>query len=161
MDFDSKIKIDDNRKVDILLKLMESFRSQIMAWHDRAYFAAVASFGLLLGVTKLWINTKDKKWPYLICFICSIIIFEVLTQFYLRSTRQNYQGNEDGKLKCEYALRLKDEDAFFNNDRFFWKEIPAKELGRPPRDINLLINAHIVVSIFLSAVCVVVAYFKF
>jgi len=155
MDFHSKVNIDDNRKVDILLKLMESFRSQIMAWHDRAYVAAVGSLGLLLGVTKLWIDTENKELLFLIGYVSAIVIFEILTQLYLRTTRHNYEGNEEGKLKCEYALRLKDEDAYFSEAMFFWKGAADKDIGLPPRDIDLLIKGHIVTSALLVAVCII------
>ena len=60
MKLESKVDIKDKEKVDILKSLMESVRSQIMFWHDRAYIAATASFGILLTITKLWIDTLNK-----------------------------------------------------------------------------------------------------
>lgn len=57
MTLESQITIDDTEKIAILKSLMESSRSQIMFWHDRAYIAAVGSFGVLLTITKLWIDS--------------------------------------------------------------------------------------------------------
>ncbi len=154
MDYKSRVNIEDHQ-VEIILKLMESFRSQIMAWHDRAYVAAIGSMGLILMITKLWIETEHKKPLVLIGYAGAIVLFEILTQFYLRSIRHNYMGNEEGKQRCEYTLRLKDEDVYFSEDRFFGKGQPGTDTGLPSRDINFLIIGHIVASAFLAFVCVI------
>jgi hypothetical protein len=158
--FESVVDVNADRKVDILLSLMGSFRSQIMAWHDRAYLVATSSFGLLLVIAKQWLDTPNKTPLYLIGYAIAIAFLAWLTQLYLRSVMNAYQGNEAGKLKCEYALRLKDEDTYFRGARFFWVESdPQKERGMPARDIQVLQVAHGIVAGLLVVVCLLVFYF--
>lgn len=158
--FESSIDLKVDHKVNTLLSLMESFRSQIMAWHDRAYVVATTSFGLLLVITKQWMDNQSKNLIYLAGYIAIIILFSLLTQFYLRVANNAYKGNEEGKIKCEYALKLKEEDFYFHGKRFFWaEEDPKKEQGMPSHDIYILRVAHGITTIVLIFICILTSYF--
>jgi hypothetical protein len=157
MDFRSSLQISDDRKVEIVLKLLESSRSQIMTWHNQAYVATTASLGLVFLVTKVWMSASPETLAGLLACEVAITAFAVLTQFYLRSARDNYNGNEENKLKCEYALRLKDENAYFDGARFYWAESGEKDRGMPFRDMPVLRWAHAIAS-FLSGVICLIAF---
>jgi hypothetical protein len=190
----SKVKIKNEEKVDILQSLMESVRSQIMFWHDRAYIVATASFGLLLTIAKLWIDTLNKTIDtehtqhaidilikeagtqkltidtikkmiispidtpkmILLCiiYITAIILIECFTQIYLETAEKFYNDNEECKVKCEYALNLKENDAYLSDNdsntkgyKFFWAS--ENDKGMPAKDISILRTAHKIFSCVL------------
>ena len=192
----SNVDIKDQEKVDILKSLMESVRSQIMFWHDRAYIAATASFGILLTITKLWIDTLNKTIDtqhtqhvidilnkavgipkptidtlnkmlvspidtpkmILLCtsYVIVIVLTEWFTQIYLEIAEKFYKDNEECKLKCEYALRLKEGDAYLSNKdpntkkyKFFWA--PENDTGMAAKDISSLRKAHMIFACVLVA----------
>jgi len=60
MYFHSSLTIDPHEKVEIVLKLLESSRSQVMTWHNQAYVSTTSSLSLILLVTKLWVNAWPK-----------------------------------------------------------------------------------------------------
>jgi hypothetical protein len=194
MKLKSEVNIKDEEKVDILKSLMESVRSQIMVWHDRAYIAATASFGLLLTITKLWIDTLNKTIDIqhtqhavdilnqaigtqkptidilnkmlvspidtpkmiLLCisYVVVIVLTECFTQIYLETVEKFYNDNEECKVKCEYALKLKENNAYLSDDgssnkdyKFFWAS--ENDKGMPAKDISSLRKAHKIFSCFL------------
>lgn len=157
MGFHSSLDVSNPQKVEIMLKLLESSRSQIMAWHNQAYVGTVASLGLVLFVTKVWVTALPKTLVGLSGCEVAIAAFAILTKLYLRSTHANYRNNEKHKLKCEYALRLKDENAYFEGARFYWAEPGETEKGMPALDIPVLRWSHAIAS-FLSAVICAVAF---
>jgi len=156
MDFHSSLTIDPHEKVEIVLKLLESSRSQVMTWHNQAYVATTASLALILLVTKFWVSAWPKTLVGLLACEVAIVAFAILTQLYLRSIQDNYRDNEEHKLKCEYALRLKDENAYFDGARFYWAESGEMEEGMPARDIRALRWSHAIAS-FLSATIYAIA----
>ncbi len=190
-----KIDIDNKQKIDILQSLMESFRSQIMFWHDRAYIAATASFALLLTIAKLWIDTLNKTIDtqrtidilnkaigtqkptidilnktlvslketigtpkmILLCaiYVIVILLIEMFTQIYLEAAENAYKGNEECKVKCEYALRLKEDNYYLDKGKFFWApQEEEKDRGMPAKDISSLRKAHRIFAGVLVAGCV-------
>lgn len=151
----SSIELSADKKVEVLLSLMESFRSQIMAWHDRAYAVATTSLGLLLFVTKQWIDAPNKNLIYLGGYIIVILIFSWLTEMYLKAAHDAYNGNEQGKIQCEYALRLKESGAYFHNERVFWAPPdPQKDRGMPANDIERLRYGYRIATLLLILICV-------
>ncbi len=155
MNFQSSLQVSNDQKVEIILKLLESSRSQIMTWHNQAYVAATASLGLILVVTNVWVRAQPKTPIGLGLSEVVIIAFAVLTQLYLRSTHDHYNDNEEHKLKCEYALRLKDENAYFDGARFYWAETGEREKGMPARDIPVLRWSHATASFLCAAICAI------
>jgi len=152
MDLQSNLEISNDQKVEIIQKLLESSRSQIMTWHNQAYVAASASLGLILVVTNVFLGAQKKTLAALAVYEVAITAFAILTQLYLRITHDNYDNNEKHKLKCEYALRLKDENAYFRGARFYWAESGEMEKGMPARDIQALRLAHAIVSFTLAII---------
>lgn len=102
MDYDSLLVIDQGKRVDIIVSLLQSHRSQIMTWHNQAYVAATASFALLLVMAKYWLEIPNKHPFTLIAFLMAIAMLAQGTRKYLDVAMKNYEGNEDAKLKCEY-----------------------------------------------------------
>ncbi len=154
MDFRSHLQISNDQKVEIILKLLESSRTQIMTWHKQAYVATTASLGLIFLVTKVWVSASTKPLAGLLVCEVAIIAFAILTQSYLRAARDNYNNNESHKLKCEYALRLKDENAYFDGARFYWvPESGEEDKGMPFRDMPVLRWSHAIASFLSATIC--------
>jgi hypothetical protein len=153
MDFDSNLDVSNDRKVEIVVKLLESSRTQIMSWHNQAYVAASASLGLMLVVINVCLTARSKTLVGLLAYEVGIVALATFGQLYLRATHENYANNEKHKLKCEYALRLKDENAYFNGARFYWAERGEMERGMPARDIRVLRWSHAIASFLLVTIC--------
>ena len=155
----SKLQLSETVKPEIILKLLEWSKSHIMTWHNQAYVAGTASVGLMLLITKTWFSVRNKSWTGLIMYEAGILAFAVISQFYLLAAQRNYEGNEELKVKCEYALRLKDEDVYLDG-MFFWSEKGKTDKGLPTRDIKVLRWSHAVFSVLLAALCVITFYFR-
>jgi hypothetical protein len=159
LDPTSNVDIDEAGKVNVLVSLMSSCRSERTNWHNQAYIAAVSSFGLLLAVFKVWMDVGNKRWVLFLSFIMALGFFELLTQQYLTVANQKIRGNNDVILKCEHALKLKDENVYFQgNHKFFWREPNELEKGLSGdwfKDIRMLRISHIVVSIFLATMLII------
>ncbi len=152
MSYQSALDMNNKDKAGTIVKLLESSTSQIMTWHNQAYVAASASLGLLLGITKLWLGTQHKTWIGLAVFEAGIVAFTILAYLYLTAAEHNYNGNEEVKVKCEYALRLKDEGAYLEKIRFFWAP-KGEDKGMPSRDIPILKYANAIVGLIVAAAC--------
>src|SRR5579871_1467672 len=148
----STLEIDNKNKLDTMTKLLDSSTSQIMTWHNQAYVAATASLGLLLALTKMWHDTQHKSWPGLAVFEVGIAAFTILAYRYLKAAERNYHGNWEVKVKCQYALRLEDQGAYLEKERFFWAP-EGKDRGMPSHDIRDLKYASVIVGLILAAVC--------
>ena len=155
----SNITLDEGEKVSVLTNLMSSCRAERTNWHNQAYIAAVSSFGLLLAVFKVWMDISNKRWILFLSFLMALGFFELLTQLYLNVANEKLVGNNRVILKCEHALKLKDEGVYFqNNYRFFWKDADELEKGLSDdwyKDIRLLRISHVVVTIFIAAMLIV------
>lgn len=155
--WESNIKLGDKDKINVLVSLMSTAKAQASEWQNRAYIASTASWALILGVLKLYLEDTRGARPTSLVFIFAIFLFEILTQFYLRFAKRAYDGNEEVVQKCEVVLRLKDNRAYFSKVAFFFpdKNISSQE-GKPktgagikPDDILLLQSAHIIVSVIV------------
>lgn len=153
MSLQSKLEITSEKKVEIITKLLESSRAQIMTWHNQAYIAASASLGVILLATNYWITASQKTRAGAVACVFGIVTFSVVTQLYLHATQENYNNNEKHKLKCEYALKLKDENEYFSKARFYWAEEGEMERGMPAKDIYILRWSHAITSVILAIVC--------
>ena len=125
-----------------------------MVWHNQAYIAAAASLGVLLGITKVWLGTQQKTVTGLAAFEVGILGFTTLAYLYLAAAHRNYKGNEEVKVKCERALRLKDEGSYFETGRFFWAS-EGNDDGMPARDIPILKYGTPVAGLALGVACLV------
>jgi len=152
MGYQSTLDLKDKEKIDTIVKLLESARSQIMTWHNQAYIAATASLGLLLGITKLWLDTEHKTGPSLMVFEVGIVAVTVLAYLYLDAALHNYNGNEEIRVKCEYALRLKDQGTYFEGARFVWAP-EGEDKGMPSHDIRLLQYSDVIAGFVLAVAC--------
>jgi len=147
----------DGKKVDVILRLLETHKSHTMTWHVQAYVAATASIGLMVYIFNSYANLKSHS-DHLtrVIYGAGIILFAILSRLYLRVAERNYRGNEKYVIRCEYALKLKDNGIFFVADpvadpapktEFYRRITPDK--GMRPDDIILLTWSHLIVTIML------------
>ncbi len=158
MNFESSLEIDNGKKVDVVISLLQSHQSQKMTWHNQAYVAATASLGLMLVIVKLWLDSPGKSLIALIVWALGIILLEYWTRRFLNVALDSYNGNEEARIKCEYALRLKENNIYFAGNRFYWKP-EGEDRGMTSADIPVLRTLHWIASAFLIGVCVL-HYFK-
>jgi hypothetical protein len=150
MEHERLLDIDNNQKVEVVIGLLQSHRQQIMAWHSHAYVAATASFGALLVIGKYWIESPCKTLLALLCVVSVTVFLAIGTWLYLGVARDNYNGNEREKIKCEYALGLKEQGLYLKGEDFYFMP-GAKDPGMPSKDIPALRRIHAVLSLLLVA----------
>ena len=128
----SNLNISDEKKVDIILSLLSSFRNTVQAWTERAYKTTIWSIGIMLSVVGYWIlyggSITGKGRLF---FGIALFVFGLLTQLYLSASKRAHKGNGVAIVKCEAVLKLCDKNSFFEGERFFGysgKWLPSKSL---------------------------------
>ena len=128
----SNLKISDEKKVDIIISLLSSFRNTIQAWTERAYKTTIWSIGIMLSVVGYWIlHGGGIAGKGRLFFGVALFVFGLLTQLYLSAAQRAHKGNGVAIAKCEAVLKLCDKDCFFERKRFFGysgKWLPSKSL---------------------------------
>jgi len=112
----SKLNIDDDHKVNVIVSIMNSVREQIGQWHSRSYAVASWSIALLLGIVAYWVkeNPGHKE-----IFVTAMFLFTVMGQIYLHVSQDAIKKNGRVLVKCESVLRLNEEDTYLGNGKFF------------------------------------------
>jgi hypothetical protein len=152
----SHLKLGDDKKIEVALRLLDLHKSHSITWHQQAYIAAAASIGVTAYIFNNYASQSSHSWDRTRwIYVIGIAIFAVLSQWYLEVAACNYWGNQTYIIKSEYALKLKDEEEYFTaaspqdveKTRFYPR--PAKDVGMPPEDIILLAWSHLLLSAML------------
>lgn len=117
---ESNIDIKDDKKVDVMIALYVSLRSNIVQWNDRAYRATAWSIGLSLAVVMYWI-THSSSMPILgrFIFAVGIFMFGSITQRYLLAIRQAHKGTGRVIDRVQATLKLCDKSVYIQDALFF------------------------------------------
>ena len=113
----SALEINNERKVDVVVSVMNSVREQIGQWHSRSYSVATWSIAILLGIVAYWIksgNAVDQLF-----FVAGMFLFTGMGQIYLYFSQDAIKKNGQVLVKCEAVLRLTEHDTYVQNDKFF------------------------------------------
>lgn len=143
----SKLNIESDRKVDVVLSVMNSMREQIGQWHNRSYSVATWSIVVLLGIVAYWFksgNSADKEF-----FVIGMFLFVIMSQIYLHFSQDAIKKNGRVLAKCETVLRLTEQDTYVCNDTFF-DPSPTGEWVTPV-EIKALRWFHLVVGLIAIA----------
>ena len=128
----SNLNISDEKKIDIIISLLTSFRTTIQAWTERAYKTTIWSIGIMLSVLGYWIlHGSSITGKGRLFFVVALFVFGLLTQLYLSAAQRAHKGNGVAIAKCEAVLKLCDKDCYFDGERFFGysgKWLPSKSL---------------------------------
>lgn len=140
--------IPDDKKIEIVINLMNNFRAQINEWNDRAFKTTTWSAGLTISFVAYRLLNIDKIGPQENTFILiSVIIFGFLNILYILSAIRSHYGNGKGLVKCEALLKLCDIGEYIKDERFFGYS--GKWL--PSINLRILIFVHIFINIM--AIC--------
>lgn len=140
-----KLEPNDEKKVDVLISLMNTSKFNILSWSERAYKATSWSVGIILAIVGYFIlhgNLMPFKGRIIITL--GTILFGFMTQLYLSAAKRAHNGNGYVLVKCESALRLCEKGTYFKEQEFFGfsgQYLPSKSL-------KVLRMFHIVVLVF-------------
>ncbi len=128
----SNLEISDQKKVDIIIALLASFRNTVQIWTERAYKTTIWSIGIMLSIVGYWIlHGESLLGKGRLFFAVALFIFGLLTQLYLSVAQRAHRGNGIAIAKCEAVLKLCDKNSFFDGERFFGysgKWLPSESL---------------------------------
>lgn len=116
----SNLNISDDKKIDILINLMNSFRTNVQAWTERAYKLTIWSVGIMISsVSYCFLHSETITKKGLIFISIALFVFGLLTQLYLSAAQRAHKGNGIAISKCEAALKLCDLGSYLKNELFF------------------------------------------
>jgi hypothetical protein len=146
----SSLNIADEKKVDVLLTILENTRSGISSLTNQSYTATVWSITLMISVCAFWLSTELPIEVLRWLLICAILIFTFLTQWYLWLLRSFNRSGGRTLVQIEAALQLCNENAYIKDLPFF------KYTGEwlPPYQLVQLSIFHMVVSVFVVIVLI-------
>jgi hypothetical protein len=128
----SNLEISNEKKVDIIISLLGSFRNTVQAWTERAYKTTIWSIGIMLSIVGYWVlHGGDISGRGRLFFSIALVVFGLLTQLYLQAAQRAHRGNGIAIAKCEAVLNLCNKDSYFAGERFFGysgKWLPSKSL---------------------------------
>ena len=117
---DSALDIADEKKVDVLVQYLMSLRSNIVAWNDRAYRAAVWSTGILFSASGYCLfHRAEMTTSVRVMLAIGFALFGGLTQNFLYAARRSHRGTGRVIDRVQATLRLCDENAYIKGARFF------------------------------------------
>lgn len=129
------------KKVDVLISLVSSLRSDHIAWIDRTYKAATWSIGILVTAMSYVMLQKDTLQPNEIIFIAiGMTLFGLITQLFFCAGRNAHHGIGAALSRCEASLKLCETDCYLQGTPFFGYS------GKwvPPTHITILQIFHFV-----------------
>jgi len=161
-DLKSNINVEDkeDKKAEVVLRLLELHRSHILTWHQQAYIAATASLALMVYIFDSYAKLLPEQHNLRtrLIYVVGVALFAGLVQLYLDVVASNYEGNEKCVIKCEYALKLKTDGVYFTaspearpqpETTIYHRPDKGPDRGMPPEDVALLAWSHLVVSVML------------
>lgn len=114
------IEFSHEKRIDVIISVMESIRQSILSWTERSYKATSWSIGILLSVVSFWILYGDPVNIRIRSIIASgMFIFGSFTQLYLLAALRAFRGNGSTLVKCEAALNLCNKGSYFKHQPFF------------------------------------------
>lgn len=115
----SSFNIADEKKVDVLLMLLDKTRLGISSLTQQSYTATVWSITLMVSVCAFWISSELNDKALRLLLISAVLIFASLTQWYLWALRNFNRGSGKVLVQLEAALHLCDENAYIKGSPFF------------------------------------------
>ena len=152
----STLDISDDKKVELLISIMNAVRADHISWIDRTYKAAMWSIGLLVTAMSFVLVEKINIPPNGLLFIAiGMTLFGISTQLFFCAARSAHHGIGATIVRCQTGLRLCEEGGYLNGQTFF-----GYHEGKwiPPTQITLLQILHFIV-LLLSVL--IVASVKF
>jgi len=138
----STLNINDDKKVDVLVSLVSSLRSDHISWIDRSYKAATWSIGILVSAMSYVILQKPEIATSKIVFVAiGMLFFGLITQLFFCAARNAHHGIGAALSRCEASLRLCETGSYLVETPFFGYS------GKwvPPTHITILQTLHFVV----------------
>lgn len=114
------IEFSNEKRIDVIISVMESIRQSILSWTERSYKATSWSVGILLSVVSFWIlygNPVNFRIRGIIA--TGVFVFGSFTQLYLLAALRAFRGNGSTLVKCEAALSLCSTGSYFKHQPFF------------------------------------------
>jgi hypothetical protein len=106
------ITVDDNKRGDVLLKLLEQNRTEIRCWNERLFTASFWVAAAILGIVG-FVLKEDTLTPELrvlaACGVGALALFHLSIAWRARS---HVSTNGDGLVKIQRALLLTDHGAY-------------------------------------------------
>lgn len=117
---ESTLAIPNAKKVDVLVALYMSLRSNIAEWINRSYRATAWSVGLLMTATGYWVlRGSETPLSLRIVVALGLFLFGSLTQCFLYIARGAHHATGRAIDRVQATLRLCDEDIYIKDARFF------------------------------------------
>jgi hypothetical protein len=147
----SALDISDDKKIDVLVSLVSSLRSDHVSWIDRTYTVATWSVGILVTAMSYTILQKDELSANEIAYIAiGMTLFGLVTQLFFCAARNAHHGIGAALSRCEASLGLCEPGCYLQNTPFFG--YTGKWV--PPTHITILQIFHsivLVISVFMVA----------
>jgi len=151
----SALTISNDKKVELLISIMNELRADHISWIDRSYKAAMWSIGLLVTAMSYVLMEKNNiPENGLIFIVIGMTLFGIVAQLFFCAARNAHHGIGAAIVRCEAGLRLCEAGSYLNDQPFFGYS------GEwiPPTQITILQILHFVV-LLLSVL--IVASVKF
>ncbi|MBI5183789.1 MAG: hypothetical protein HY999_05450 [Nitrospinae bacterium] len=127
-----QLEPSEDKKVDVLIALMNTSKFNILSWSERAYKASTWSVGIILAIVGyFFLYGNNMPYKGRIILTLGTILFGLLTQLYLSAAKRAHFGNGYVLVKCESALRLCEKGTYFKDTEFFGysgQYLPSKSL---------------------------------
>jgi hypothetical protein len=140
----SALNINDDKKVELLLSLMSSLRTDNTSWIDRTYKSAIWSIGILVTAMS-FIFIENSKIPAngIIFIAIGMSLFGLVTQLFFCAARNAHNGIGAALIRCEASLRLCESGSYLTEAPFFGYS------GHwiPPTHITIMQVLHFIVLI--------------
>lgn len=146
-----KFNVSDEKKVDVLLALMTNVRENIRYWTEQSYNATVWSIGLMVSISGFWLLSGSRTAQLRYALLFGVIVFGLLTQWYLSRLRRSFNADGSALVKLEAALKLCDKDAYVDGQFFGY----TGKWFKPTQAVHLAWT-HVIVMIFSAGILLLV-----
>jgi len=151
----SALEFTDEKRADVLISLVNSLRSDHIAWIDRSYTAATWSIGVLVtAMSYIALHNANLQIKAIIFVAIGMALFGLITQLFFCAARNAHHGIGAALSRCEASLGLCEPGCYLKGVTFFG----YSSKWVPPTHITILQIFHLFV-IFLSVL--IVATIKF
>jgi hypothetical protein len=101
---ESALRPSDDKRIDILLSVYNSARSDIHHWEDRIYQASIFSSGAMISAVGFFLRYNQVLREHRGIFSLAVLTFGMLSAIYLIASMKAYGNNGRLLVKVEVAL---------------------------------------------------------
>lgn len=133
------VALSDEKKIDIMLSLMNVYHGNIMAWTTLCYQVVMWSIGISFAVVAYLFLDPDKA-PLLVRSVIALALlsFGLMIHLFLLKARRAHYGNRLAIAKCEAGLGLYQKGEYLGYRPFFIYSTKMLRSG----NLEFLIHFH-------------------